>query len=279
MAKALKPLVIILLLLSIASLSLGVILFNKREILKGRTQKNEAALAKVAQNLRYTEFSVSQIQDYQTMDGPLAKLTTAVDAQYEDLQNTKKDLEDTKVVLAQTKDELEATKQSLDQANAQIAQLNETIAQKDAEIAQAQATIEGLNGQIAGLNSQISDLNMQIAKVEEEKRDLNDKIAEMDQDTKNLEADLANCRGGGPETRMKKGLNGKIVVVNKDWNFVVIDVGFSEGALINGVFLVHRGDKLIGKVRVSSVTPSLALAEIVNDWQMTPFKEGDRIVY
>lgn len=279
MAKALKPLVIILLVLSIASLTLGILLFNKREMLKGRTQKTEQALAKVAQNLRYGEFSVSQIMDYTTMDAPLAKLTTAVDAQYEDLQNTKKDLEDTKLVLAQTKEELEATKLSLEQANAQIVALNETIAQKDAEIATANSTIDGLNTQIAGLNSQISDLNVQIAKVEEEKRDLNDKIAEMDQDIKNLEADLANARGGGVEVRMTKGLNGKIVVVNKDWNFVVIDVGFSEGALINGVFLVHRGEKLIGKVRVSSVTPSLALAEIVNDWQTTPFREGDRIVY
>jgi peptidoglycan hydrolase CwlO-like protein len=279
MAKALKPLVIILLLLSIASLVLGTILFGKREVLKGRIQKTEQALGQVAEKLRFADFNVGQLADYETMDAPLAKLATAADLQYEELQTTKKDLDDTKAVLAQTKDDLNTTKQSLESANAQIAQLTDTITAKNAEIAQAAAKAEELNQQITGLQSQITDLNAQVARIEEEKRDLNDKIAEMDQDVKGLEADLANCRGGGPEPRMKKGLGGKIVVVNKDWNFVVIDVGSDEGALVNGVFLVHRSDKLIGKVRVSSVTRNLALAEIVSDWQLAAIKEGDQIVY
>ena len=96
----------------------------------------------------------------------------------------------------------------------------------------------------------------------------------------NTKDQVFNCRGAeGVEPRMKKGLAGKIVVVNKDWNFVVVDVGTDAGALVNGIFLVHRQDQLIGKIRVSSVTRNLALAEIVNDWQASPFREGDKIVY
>ena len=51
MAKALKPLVIILLLLSITSLTLGILLFGKREVLKGRTQKLEQSVLALASSL------------------------------------------------------------------------------------------------------------------------------------------------------------------------------------------------------------------------------------
>ena len=48
MAKLLKVLVIILLILSIVALSLGSMLFMKREILKGRTRKLENAVMALA---------------------------------------------------------------------------------------------------------------------------------------------------------------------------------------------------------------------------------------
>lgn len=290
MAKALKPLLIVLLLLSIATLSLGIMLFNKREILKGRTQKLENAVQSVARTLNNGQepfirdlgvsLNTSELMSYEGMGGELDRVQKLASLRYEELNNTYEDLKRTTDELTETKEELAATKNELEAANQKIVQLNETIVQKDAEIAQAQTRIESLGQQVAGLESQVADLQGQIAKVQEEKHELNDKIAELEQDIKSIEADLATCKGSdGIEQPMKKGLAGKIVLVNPDWNFVVVDVGMEEGAMINGVFLVHRKDQLIGKVRVSSMTRNLALAEIMNDWQLEPFKEGDRIVH
>jgi len=51
MAKFLRVLVVLIFLLSIAALTLGIMLFAKREILKGRTQKLEQGLIRLARTL------------------------------------------------------------------------------------------------------------------------------------------------------------------------------------------------------------------------------------
>ena len=48
MGKLLRVLVVILLLLSIGALALGILLFNKRELLKARAQKLETAIIGLA---------------------------------------------------------------------------------------------------------------------------------------------------------------------------------------------------------------------------------------
>jgi len=55
MGKLLRVLTIILLVLSIVALILGIMLFNKREILKGRTQKLEKAMTQFAATIEDTE--------------------------------------------------------------------------------------------------------------------------------------------------------------------------------------------------------------------------------
>ena len=51
MGKLLRVLIIVLLVLSVVSLVLGIMLFNKREILKGRTQKLEEAVKQIASTI------------------------------------------------------------------------------------------------------------------------------------------------------------------------------------------------------------------------------------
>ena len=44
-------------------------------------------------------------------------------------------------------------------------------------------------------------------------------------------------------------------------------------------FLVHRGDQLIGKVKVANVVDSLAIADIMGDWELFPIKKNDDVIY
>jgi hypothetical protein len=45
--------------------------------------------------------------------------------------------------------------------------------------------------------------------------------------------------------------------------------------------LIQRGDRLIGKVKVSAVKPelNLAVAEILSDWRQSDIQEGDSVIY
>jgi len=281
MAKALKVFVILLLVLSVTALVLGIQLFGKREILKGRTQKLEAAVASVATALNAAKdpfikeagvtLNSTTLSTYESMDGELRRLQGLAENRYTELDNTYADLKRTSDELNVTKDELAQTKDQLDRAQQQIVQLNDTVTQKNAEIARQTEQIGQLEQDKAGLQVQIDDLNTTVARMEDEQQDLKDKITTLEQTVVELEG----LTGEGSIKALPKGLHGKIVVVNKDWNFVILDLGSNDGLVPNAEMLVHRGDKLIGKVQISGVTRELSIADINADWVQGQVKEGD----
>ncbi len=275
MAKALRALIIVVLLLSVTSLILGIVLFTQRTVLKDRTQKLEAGAEKMAQSIRYDKLDLNQLKKVETMQPQLDLLATAGDIQYTDLQDTKQDLANTRLELENTKTELASTKNELETTKTRVVELTETVERKDAEIAQANGKITQLEQDKAGLQIQIDDINNQLVKAEEETRDLQDQVAQLEKVVKDLEAEA------GPKSAktLPVGTNGKILVVNPDWNFVVLDIGSKSGLVPTAEMLVHRADQLVGRIRISTVQENMAVAEIITDWEKAPVKEGDRVLF
>lgn len=281
MAKALKVFVVLLLVLSIAALVLGIQLFGKREILKGRTQKLEASVTALATTLNAAKdpfikeagvtLNSESLSTYDSMDTELNRLRVLAENRYGELDNTYADLKRTADELNVTKDELAQTKDQLERTQQQVVTLNETVTQKNAEIARQGDQIGQLEQDKAGLQVQIDDLNTTVAKMEDEQQDLKDKITTLEQTVVELEG----LTGQGNVKALPKGLHGTVVVVNKDWNFVILDLGSNDGLVPNAEMLIHRGDKLIGKVLISGVTRDLSIADINTDWVQGQVKEGD----
>jgi septal ring factor EnvC (AmiA/AmiB activator) len=276
MAKALKPLVVILLVLSIVSLVLGAFLFFQRGEIKDRVQKNESAIVKVAENLHMEGLNAAalaeQLKDVKAMQVALDGVAVSAENRYEELQNTKTDLENTRADLTKTKDELATTKTELASAQAKVTELTDKLVQKEAEVAQAKSQIDQLQKDKTALQTHIDDLNTQLVKAEDEMRDLQDQVRILEKIVK----DTTPTTGKPP---LPMGLTGKIAVVNPDWNFVVLNIGSDSGLVNNAQMLVHRSDKLIGKVRISNVQKTMAIADIMMDWEQSPIREGDYVLY
>ncbi len=279
MGKALKPLVIVLLVLGLVSLILGSMLFGKREVLKGRTLRHEEAIVKIAGNLKMPginpEQLTQQLKDYNTMQSPLDLVAVAAHNQYEELEQTRQDLATTRNELAATKSELENTKNDLVAAQQRITELNDTIEQKNAELVIANGRVTQLEQDKQNLQLQIDDLSNQLVKSEEEIRDIQDKVATLEKVIQDMES-----KEGLPGTaKVPVGTMGRILVVNPDWNFVILDIGSEQGLVPNAEMLIHRKDQLVGKVRISAVEKTLAVAEIMNDWARQPVNEGDYVLF
>ena len=60
----------------------------------------------------------------------------------------------------------------------------------------------------------------------------------------------------------KAGLEGRIVTVNKEHNFVVIDLGKQDGIAIGNKFNVYRGQAFLGSVEVIQARDRIAAADI-----------------
>ncbi|MBU0679303.1 MAG: hypothetical protein KJ626_14480 [Verrucomicrobia bacterium] len=280
MAKAFKVFVILLLLLSIASLVLGIMLFNQREVLKGRLLEHEKAVVQFAKGIRFKEMNDAQLQNmvetkvrvYEGMDSQLREIAVAADNQWVELQDTKADLERTRQELADTKEELRITKNELEAARNEIARLEGELAQCRADLAAARDQIDQLEQEKLALEGEIESLNTQIVEAEELIRDLEDEVA-------SLKLALKEYEGDSPESIIEPGTSGSIVDVNESWNFVVLDIGSQEGLVPNAVMMVHRADHLVGKVKITAVQEKLAVADIMRDWQMEPIKEGDNVLF
>ncbi len=283
MAKVLRVFVILLFLMAVGAAVLEYMLFEQRNERKNSVQTLEKAVMDVAQTLTapkepYIEaidqkISANGLMNSATMGSQLRVLEALADNRYEQLFTTKDDLKKTQDELAKTQQELAQTKQELDTARKEIAALNERLVQKEAELAQAQQKIGTIEGQIAELGRTIETQKAQIAKLENEKVELND-------ENQRLEVELARYLNDPTIVKqMPKGLSGKIVVVNPDWNFVVLDIGTKEGLVNNAFMLVHRADQLVGRVRITNAQEHMAIADIQTDWVAGPLQEGDNVLY
>jgi hypothetical protein len=74
-------------------------------------------------------------------------------------------------------------------------------------------------------------------------------------------------------------LRGKIKVVDHKWEFVVLDIGEKDGVLKDGIMMVHRNGKLIGKVKITSVMPDRSIANILPGWKLSDIQESDQVLF
>jgi len=74
---------------------------------------------------------------------------------------------------------------------------------------------------------------------------------------------------------LKPAFSGKILAVNPDSNFVIIDIGISSGVKVGDSFDVYRQEKSIGSIVVIQARESIAACDIKR--MITPLKIGDSI--
>lgn len=365
MGKLLRGLAIVLLILSGIALWLGIYLFGKREILKGRTQKLEntfIALGPFIENepaevqpntfpAKDTADCTSEIletpsksdfwttyqyqleqQDRTTLDigqrkmdlmsyykidpvtlqvernpqgykitdgkGTMQNLLTEVLDKAKDQLNrlnlTRRQLTLVREELIKTIEELNGRKAGLRQAMNEIVQLKEKIRQLEEEIVGLKKKIKDLEDEKAALQAQIAELEAKIRQLEDTIKEKDAEIKRQEDDIKKLRLQLAGEPGRGGTVMLEKiepGEKGKVISVNKEWNFAVIEVTdkfiqeitTKEGGIAQGVHvLVKRADgSFVTKVSVMQVKrdQKIAVANILLDWQQQPVRVGDVVFY
>lgn len=275
MAKVLKVLVLVILVLSVVSLALGVVLFTRRTTLKGRTQRLEAAVADVARNLHLETFDAERVKRFEEMEAPLRELAVAAQNKFEEAESLRQDLDKTRADLARTQQERDEARQEAETLRGDLDAARGELERKSIELVRAQSRAQQLEQDKARLQTEVESLNTKLVQAEEEIRDLQDQVATRD----NTIQDLMAKYGETPMNVALKGLTGRVLLVNPYWNFVVIDVGGRAGLAPNAEMLVHREDKLVGRIRLTNVTPSLSVGEVLTEWEVSPIREGDYVLY
>lgn len=160
--------------------------------------------------------------------------------------------------LAQVQTELEKAKDDATKAAAEVAakqaeitKLNEDLASKVGGI--DPNTPPAVDTQaLADLQAKVAEQQALVAKLEKEMDSKNEELTKFRQVEKNRD-----------EKIMQAGLEGQVLAVNNAWNFVILDLGARNGVVNNAEMIVKRGAEMVGKVRITKVNNSSAVADIV----------------
>jgi predicted RNase H-like nuclease (RuvC/YqgF family) len=193
------------------------------------------------------------------------------------LDAANKELTQTKATLTQTKSDLAIAKAKVQELDAKstdlAAKLKDAQDKRDAlqadlaKFEQLQITPDG----ILQLRADLKKTQQEIAGVNEEKKILNTKVID-------LTARLRAIFDAGENVQEPANLTGHVVAVDPKFGFVILDIGYDQNVVPNGIMMVAHEGKFIGKVQIVSVTNNQCVANILPAWRQGEVMEHDQVL-
>ena len=170
---------------------------------------------------------------------------------------------ETKLTEAQTK--LDGLNTQLADAEKKATDLQTAVQTSKDASDKAQAELTRISSVLQGKTpedtmSSIDKLTAQVAADNAEQKILQDQLQAANKSVADLKVEINKSKNGG---EMPPGISGKVTFVNSTWNFVVLNVGLSNGVVPNGELIVYRGRDFLGKVKVTSAEDNTAVADIL----------------
>jgi hypothetical protein len=221
----------------------------------------------------------------QTLDTDLKDTQTKLDASQTAERNakteaskTKKDLELTKKELATATNNLivmTAKKDEQEQrANKHAAELEKALTERN-EGRQELAKWEALGVKAEDVAATLIEKK----KIEGERDAFAAEKEVLVRNNRSLQNELDKIRTPDKKVAMRPGLHGKVIAVDPKWQFVVLDIGRSQGAEERGEMVVSREGKLVAKVRLTTVDQNRSVANIIPEWKQADVVDGDQVMY
>jgi len=193
-----------------------------------------------------------------TAEQTAAKAKQEAEAAAQATADAVKQLTDTKSQVTDLTTQLADAKKQATDAAAALEKATDTAKQ-------AQDNLDAINKTLNGEKPEqyVADekkAEADLAAAESEKKILQDSLQASQTQVAELNDAIARSKTG-----KMPGVSGKVTFVDHAWNFVILDVGLSNGVVPNGELIVYRGRNFLGKVRVTKVDPNDAVAEILPD--------------
>lgn len=193
-----------------------------------------------------------------------------------DLATTKKDLDKTKVDLATTTSERDAAvteaanaKKLSDEVSKKLVKTTEDRDKFDQELNQYK---------VVGTVAQVNDAIRDAKGLRNDRTNLVTTIANLGRELTVATNKLDQLTGGEHDVILPTDLRGTVVVVDPKYEFVVLNIGGDKGLKENGVLLVNRNGKLVAKLKVRSIQPDRAIANVLPGWKLGEVMEGDSVL-
>lgn len=114
------------------------------------------------------------------------------------------------------------------------------------------------------------EAEIQLIVAMQEKRILGEKVREIIMASRDVELEKIVVKAAPM-------LGGKILTVDKEHAFIVVNLGRANNLRLGTILSVYRNDEFIGRVQVEKVEEQVSAAAILLEWQDIEFKENDQV--
>ena len=188
---------------------------------------------------------------------------------------------------AETSNKLEQFKTDLSNQKSLREDLENRLKQVQEDSKQIKEQIKIMQQQKIELEEKIKNLEAGAANVELGKVVVNPELVQPANNVAQAQPKIAEDKINTPETKipkvtkqeqplLAKGQEGKVMIVNKEFNFVVINLGSKDKVNVGDEFLVSRAGKPIGDLKVEKVHEFMSAAGFAAELKDL-IKENDKV--
>jgi hypothetical protein len=217
-----------------------------------------------------------------TLKTDLSSTQEQLTASQAEATTAKKDAKDSKDLAQKTARELAETAANLEGMTSKAGMLETRAVTAETQLTTTSSnlatTVRELAGwkalglpseQISVLLKEHKEATNAISALEEEKGVMSKKIG-------TLNARLAKYEGGKePPPALPATLRGKVISVDRKWDFVVLDIGSNNQVVERGEMLISRDGRLVAKIRITTVEANRAVANVLTAWKQGDVEVGD----
>jgi hypothetical protein len=193
---------------------------------------------------------------------------------------------DTQSKLDKTTQQLVATKQERDDAVAKEADAEKALASSQDNLKKTQEDLDATRDKLAAWDAlgipitQAREILNSLKKVQDDEVALQTEKEVIYAKCQKLQSKLDEILLPAHEPDMPEGMRGKVLAVDPRYDFVVLNIGEKDGAVMNGRLLVNRNGKLVAKLKITEdVQSNRCIANVEPGWKLTDIMEGDEVFY
>jgi predicted nuclease with TOPRIM domain len=209
-----------------------------------------------------------------------------------ELTSTKKDLESTKTKLAETtkaKDNALAAQaraeEELDKTKRELSSVNSKLTSTESELRLAQNEINTLKTQIEQIRpaggGSVADIAADLQKMRDENTSLQADKARLQEQLESaakMRAQLEKRIQALTSGINPPGLEGRIIAVDSQWNFITFNLGQNDDIAQNSQVTVVRDGQPIAQVRVTSVENRRSYGDVIRLFGKSLPAVGDAVI-
>jgi len=176
----------------------------------------------------------------------------------------------------------EALQKSVKDRQKEISRLTKDLEQVRQERKQLALELGDIRSSQSTLEGEVKDLRTAKSELEDKVLDLADRpIVELDKIVVSEDESLRRDYGDGylaPVSFQTSSVpEGEIIVVNREYDFVVMNIGKNQGLTLGQEFQILRGSEILGRVKVEKLYEELSAAAILPDSDKSLIREGDTV--